>query len=101
MTKENDQFLLERGANPGYTVSGAKKRDGNAPVNLENGISAKPSVQVTREIRASNGCKITLVFRKESEYSIRREIASLLIAAFEDRRRCDDEASALPVQSIH
>ena len=101
MPKEKEQSLLERIAVPGYTDLGAKPSDSNAPANLENGISAKPSVQVAREFRASNGCAVTLVFPEKSDNEIRRQVASMLIAAFEDRRRCDDEASALPVQSIN
>lgn len=87
MAQENDRSLLERTGCSGYTGHGAKPYGGGAPADLDNETGAKPSVQVTREFTASNGCKITLVFRNESNKDIRREVAKLLIAAFEDRRR--------------
>ena len=39
---------------------------GGTQQNLDNGISAQTTVQVTREIVASNGCRVTLNFSSQS-----------------------------------
>lgn len=67
---------------------------------LENEIRAQPSVQQCREVRTTNGCKVTMVFRPESNPQVRKDVAGMLLAAFE-RRSMNHEASSLSVQSIH
>ena len=69
-------------------------------MHLENEISATTSVQQCREVRTTNGCKVTMVFRSESNPQVRKDVAWMLLAAFE-RRSMNLEASSLPVQSIH
>lgn len=70
--------------------------------NLDNGIGALSSVQVSREIIADNGCRVTLNFSSQSRPDIRYEVAKLLIEAFESTRRNENEkASSLPVQSLN
>jgi len=68
---------------------------------LENGISTQPTVQECRDMTTSNGCKVTLVFSPKSNPQARRDVAGMLLAAFERRRSNNHEASTLPVQSIH
>ena len=68
---------------------------------LENEISASTSVQQCREVRTTNGCKVTMVFRPQSNPQVRKDVAGMLLAAFERRRSNNHEASTLPVQSIH
>jgi len=70
-------------------------------MHLENRISAIPSVQGCREMTTSNGCNVTLVFSPKSNPQARREVAGMLLAAFERRRSNNHEASTMPVQSIH
>ena len=70
-------------------------------VNLENRISALPSVQRCREVITSNGCKATLEFRATSNPQVERDVAEMLIAAFEKKRSMDYEASSMSVQSIN
>ena len=67
---------------------------------LENEISALPTVQQCREVSTTNGCKVTMVFRPQSNPQVRKDVAGMLLAAFE-RRSMNHEASSLPVQSIH
>ncbi len=70
--------------------------------NLDNGIGALPSVQVSREFIADNGCRVTLNFSNRSRPDIRYEIAKLLIEAFISTRRKEyEKASSLPVQSLN
>ena len=69
-------------------------------MHLENEISATTSVQQCREVRTTNGCKVTMVFRSESNPQVRKDVAGMLLAVFE-RRSMNHEASSLPVQSIH
>ena len=69
-------------------------------MHLENEISATTSVQQCREVRTTNGCKVTMVFRSESNPQVRKDVAGMLLAAFE-RRSMSHEASSLPVHSIH
>ena len=69
-------------------------------MNLENEISATTSVQQCREVRTTNGCRVTMVFRPQSNPQVRKDVAGMLLAAFE-RRSMNHEASSLPVQSIH
>lgn len=53
-------------------------------VYLENSICAQPSVQTCTHVPA---CKITLVFPKVSNPVVRREIATLLYAAYQSKQR--------------
>ncbi|MBR1711009.1 MAG: hypothetical protein IJ719_19625 [Clostridia bacterium] len=69
--------------------------------NLENGISAQPSVQAVREFSTPNGCHVRMLFREQNDPKIRREIARLLLAAFEQERNVDDETSHVSVQSFN
>lgn len=70
-------------------------------VNLENEIYALPSVQVTREIVSSNGCRVTLNFATEKRFDIQMDIARMLVESFENKRRKHyEETSSMPVQSF-
>ena len=83
------------------TDTGANMSTGQMPVNLENSISARPSVQVPRVIQTENGCEITMVFRQTHDPKVRKEIAAMLLDAFRQRKDKDYEASVMPVQSIN
>lgn len=73
---------------------------GKQPAYLDNEISATPTVQAFREFTTENGCHVKVFFKKEQDPKIRKEIARLLLAAFEQERNVDDEASHVSVQSI-
>ena len=70
-------------------------------MNLDNQKEAQPTVQVSREITTTNGCKVTLTFAEKEDPSLQRDVAEMLLAAFIKRRSMLYEASALPVQSVH
>lgn len=70
-------------------------------MNLDNGISALPTVQVQREIISTNGCQVSMCFRVESDVQIRHDVAQMLLAAAIKRRSVNHETSFVPVQSIH
>ena len=55
--------------------------------NLENRMSAKPSVQMTHNTVNANGCHSTLVFSTTPNPQVRLDIAEMLVTAFEKRRR--------------
>ena len=69
-------------------------------VNLDNGISVQPTVQANREFMTTNGCRVRMLFKTENDPTIRKEIARLLLAAFEQERNADDETSHVSVQGI-
>ena len=73
---------------------------GFEPMHLDSEILALPSVQMPREMTTENGCHVSLRFPEEDDPLIHREIARMLIAAFE-KRRSAHEASALSVQSFN
>ncbi len=73
---------------------------GKQPANLDNEISATPTVQASREFTTENGCHVKVFYKKEHDPKIRKEIARLLLTAFEQERIVDDEASHVSVQSI-
>lgn len=75
-------------------------RGGN-PLNLNNRIGTLTTVQAAREVMTSNGCKVSLTFRSESDPKIEKEVAKMLIAAFAKKRSVSHETSIVPVQSIH
>ena len=70
-------------------------------MNLDNGISALPTVQVQREMITTNGCKVSLSFCSEPDQRVEREVAEMLLAATIKRRSVIYEASFVPVQRIH
>lgn len=70
------------------------------PEYLENEISALPSVQADREYTSPNGCHVKMFFRKEHDPGIRKEIARLLLTAFEQEGNDANETSHVSVQSI-
>ena len=70
------------------------------PEHLENEISALPSVQADREYTSPNGCHVKMFFRKEHDPGIRKEIARLLLTAFEQEGNDANETSHVSVQSI-
>ena len=70
------------------------------PEHLENEISALPSVQADREYTSPNGCHVKMFFRKEHDPGIRKEIARLLLTAFEQEGNDENETSHVSVQSI-
>jgi hypothetical protein len=55
--------------------------------NLDNRMSAKPSVQMTHNTVSANGCHSTLVFSTAPNPQVRLDIAEMLVTAFEKRRR--------------
>lgn len=71
------------------------------PVYLENGMSVLPSVQASREVTTSNGCKVLLEFHSQPNPQVRRDVAEMLLAAFRKRRSVEHETSNVPVQSVH
>ena len=72
-----------------------------ALMNLDNRKEAQPTVQVSREITTTNGCKVTLTFAEKEDPNLQHDVAEMLLAAFIKRRSMLYEASALPVQSVH
>ena len=70
------------------------------PEHLENEIGALPSVQADREYTSPNGCHVKMFFRKEHDPGIRKEIARLLLTAFEQEGNDENEKSHVSVQSI-
>ena len=67
-------------------------------MNLDNRKEAQPTVQVSREITTTNGCKVTLMFAEKEDPNLQHDVAEMLLAAFIKRRSMLYEASALPVQ---
>ena len=84
-----------------FTGTRANMPAGQKPVNLDNSISARPSVQVPRIIQTENGCEVTLVFRQTNDSKVRKEIAAMLLDAFRQRKDKEYEASVVPVQSFN
>ena len=70
------------------------------PANLENGIRTLPTVQADREYTSQSGCHVKMFFRKEHDPGIRKEIARLLLTAFEQEGNDENETSHVSVQSI-
>ena len=70
------------------------------PANLENGIRTLPTVQADREYTSPSGCHVKMFFRKEHDPGIRKEIARLLLTAFEQEGNDENETSHVSVQSI-
>ena len=70
------------------------------PANLENGIRTLPTVQADREYTSPSGCHVKMFFRKEHDPGIRKEIARLLLTAFEQEGNDANETSHVSVQSI-
>lgn len=68
--------------NLAFTDTGANMPAGQKPADLENDLSARPSVQMSRVIQTENGCEATLVFRQAHEPEARKEIAMMLLDAF-------------------
>ena len=107
--RESIKPFLDRGAsdklddenNLTFTGTRANMPAGQKPVNLDNSISARPSVQVPRIIQTENGCEVTLVFRQTNDPKVRKEIAAMLLDAFRQRKDKEYEASVVPVQSFN
>ena len=73
-----------------------------SPANLENSNKDElTSVQASREFTTPNGCHVKVFFSKKHDPGIRKEIARLLLTAFEQERIVDDETSHVSVQSIN
>ena len=70
------------------------------PVHLENVNNALPTVQADREYISPSGCHVKMFFRKEHDPGIRKEIARLLLTAFEQEGNDENETSHVSVQSI-
>ena len=70
------------------------------PVNLDNVNNALPTVQADREYTSPSGCHVKMFFRKEHDPGIRKEIARLLLTAFEQEGNDENETSHVSVQSI-
>ena len=66
---------------------------GEQPTDLENEISAQSTVQTTREYTSPSGCRVKMLFKKEHDPGIRKEIARLLLTAFEQGGNDDNETS--------
>ena len=69
------------------------------PANLENVNNVLPTVQADREYTSPSGCHVKMFFRKEHDPGIRKEIARLLLTAFEQEGN-ENETSHVSVQSI-
>ncbi len=69
-------------------------------VNLDNEMCALPPVQANREFMTTNGCRVRMLFKAENDPTIRKEIARLLLTAFEQERNADDETSHVSVQGF-
>ena len=61
----------------------------NLHANLDNRMSAKPSVQKPHNTRIIKDCLVSLVFNKTSNPQVRLDIADMLLTAFEKRRRIE------------
>ena len=79
----------------------SKIERGETPADLDNlhTDEALTSVQASREFTTTEGCHVKVFFRKEYDPGIRKEVARLLLAAFEERI-VDDETSHVSVQSF-
>lgn len=55
-------------------------------LNLENTNKKLSTVQVSREMMTDSGCSVTMLFPEISDSQIRRDVARMLLAAFEKRR---------------
>ena len=55
-------------------------------MNLDNQKEAQPTVQVSREITTTNGCKVTLTFAEKEDPNLQHDVAEMLLAAFIKRR---------------
>ena len=84
--KDIDQSLIKNDLT--CSDGRANMLSGEQPTNLENEISAQSTVQTTREI-ITNGCHVKLVFKGEHDPQVRKDIARLLLAAFEQRKGVD------------
>ena len=51
-------------------------------MDLDKGISALPTVQATRVLEHSNGCRVSMYFAGKPDENIRAEVANMLVAAF-------------------
>ena len=67
---------------PFCAESGIMKQ-GGSPANLDNVNSAHTSVQADREFMTTKGCHVKVFYRQKADPSIRREVARLLLEAFE------------------
>lgn len=65
-------------------------------MNLDNRMSAQPSVQTCSPMMTNNGCKVTLEFSPISNPQINRDVAEMLLAAFQRKRSVNHEASLIP-----
>lgn len=63
-------------------------------MNLDNRKEAQPTVQVSREITTTNGCKVTLMFAEKEDPNLQHDVAEMLLAAFIKRRSMLYEASS-------
>ena len=81
--KEIDQNLSINGLTCADTR--ANILPGEQPTNLENEISVQSTVQTTREI-TTNGCHVKLVFKGEHNPQVRKDIARIMLTAFEQRK---------------
>lgn len=70
-------------------------------MNLDNRIGAPTTVQASREVMTSNGCKVSMLFQPENDPKVEEDVAKMLIAAFVKRRSVSHEASIVPVQSFN
>ena len=84
-----------KGIDQNFSINGltcldsrANMPSGEQPTDLENEIGAQSTVQTTREI-ITNGCHVKLVFKGEHDPQVRKDIARLLLAAFEQRKGVD------------
>lgn len=56
-------------------------------MNLENEISAQPTVQTNREVITTNGCKVTLEFSPQSNPQVKHDIAEMLLGILREKER--------------
>ena len=91
MSRENRKPLVNKGRKkilfPFTSEHIRDKIEWEDPANLDNfdnANSAYHSVQMTREIITSNGCRVRLVFPEVGHKDVRREIAGMLLATMLD-----------------
>ena len=65
----------------------ANMTPGQQPMILENCICATSTVQA-HQFNTDNGCHVSLTFKDKHDPGIRKEIARLLLAAFEKGKDC-------------
>ena len=70
-------------------------------MNLNNRIGTLTTVQTAREVKTSNGCEVSITFQSESDPTVEKEVAKMLLAVFAKNRSVAHEAGIMSVQSFN